>query len=238
MMKKFFRSEDGIAVTEYGLLIALVAIALILPQEKNEAEDLFKKMEEKLAKAKTVQLKLSGEMQPMKLGLTGELLFDEAGKLRMELEGKAGPDLMKALMLSDGKKLRLESNDKKDPKQFEVPETLGKLARACFARAGFVGTLDALDNDRDVKLEPDAQFAPKEFKLGAKEKVGEREAQAVDYKLAKEGHPESVVTVWIDKETLLPLKRTVKMGGMALTETYSGLKLDEKIDAAKFELPK
>ena len=28
-MRKFFRSEDGIAVTEYGLLIALVAIALI-----------------------------------------------------------------------------------------------------------------------------------------------------------------------------------------------------------------
>ena len=28
-MKKFLRSEDAIAVTEYGLLIALVAIALI-----------------------------------------------------------------------------------------------------------------------------------------------------------------------------------------------------------------
>lgn len=28
-MKKFFSSEEGIAVTEYGLLIALVAIALI-----------------------------------------------------------------------------------------------------------------------------------------------------------------------------------------------------------------
>jgi pilus assembly protein Flp/PilA len=28
-VKKFIRSEDGIAVTEYGLLIALVAIALI-----------------------------------------------------------------------------------------------------------------------------------------------------------------------------------------------------------------
>lgn len=28
-MRKFFRSEEGIAVTEYGLLIALVAIALI-----------------------------------------------------------------------------------------------------------------------------------------------------------------------------------------------------------------
>ena len=28
-MKRFLRSEDGIAVTEYGLLIALVAIALI-----------------------------------------------------------------------------------------------------------------------------------------------------------------------------------------------------------------
>lgn len=219
-------------------LLALVAIALVLPQEKNEAEELFKKMEGKLANAKTIQLKLSGEMQPMKLALTGELLFDEAGKMRMELEGKSGPDLLKALMLSDGKNLRLESSDKKDPKSFEVPETLGKLARACFARAGFVGTLDALDNDRDVKLEPDAQFAPKGFKLGAKEKVGEREAQAVDYTMAKAGHPESAVTVWIDKETLLPLKRTVKMGGMSLTENYSGVKLDEKLDAAKFVLPK
>lgn len=28
-IRKFLRSEDGIAVTEYGLLIALVAIALI-----------------------------------------------------------------------------------------------------------------------------------------------------------------------------------------------------------------
>jgi Flp pilus assembly pilin Flp len=28
-MKKFLRSEEGIAVTEYGLLIALIAIALI-----------------------------------------------------------------------------------------------------------------------------------------------------------------------------------------------------------------
>jgi pilus assembly protein Flp/PilA len=28
-MKKFLRAEEGIAVTEYGLLIALVAIALI-----------------------------------------------------------------------------------------------------------------------------------------------------------------------------------------------------------------
>ena len=28
-MKRFLRSEDGIAVTEYGLLVALVAIALI-----------------------------------------------------------------------------------------------------------------------------------------------------------------------------------------------------------------
>jgi len=28
-IQKFVRSEDGIAVTEYGLLIALVAIALI-----------------------------------------------------------------------------------------------------------------------------------------------------------------------------------------------------------------
>jgi outer membrane lipoprotein-sorting protein len=48
------------------------------------------------------------------------------------------------------------------------------------------------------------------------------------------------VTLWIDAKTLLPLKRTVvtKRDVVHLTETYRDFKLDPKVDAKAFELPK
>ena len=49
-------------------------------------------------------------------------------------------------------------------------------------------------------------------------------------------------TVWVDAKTHLPLKRllTAKVGDQELkvTETYSKVVVDEKIDAQTFELPK
>ena len=48
--------------------------------------------------------------------------------------------------------------------------------------------------------------------------------------------------LWIDPETYLPVKREMrgfhKKEKLAYSETCSDLKLDEKIDAAKFERPK
>ena len=219
-------------------LLALVAVALLLPQEKNEAEALFKKMEEKIAKSKTFQLKFSGELQPAKMAVTGHLLSDEGNRMRLDLEGKVEGQTHTATMISDGKKLRFKSSDKPEPKVLDVPETFGPLSRACISRGGFFGMLDSLDNEEGLKAKADDHFLPSAFKLGAKEKVGDREAQAVDYRLVKENHPETQVTIWIDTQTNLPLKRSLKMGDMSLTETYSDCKVDEKLDAAKFELPK
>jgi outer membrane lipoprotein-sorting protein len=218
-------------------LLALVVAALLLPQEKNEAETLFKKMEEKITKAATVRLKMTGGVEAMKLTLSGDLLLGEGSNMRIDLEGKTGDKSMTAGLVTDGKRLRLEATGQ-EPKSFDVADKLGPMYRTTLARGGLQGTLDSFDGETGVKGDPADQFVASGFKMGAKEKVGAREAQAVDYKLEKKGQSASEATVWIDLETHLPLKRTAKMGDMTLSETYAEFKLDEKIDPAKFELPK
>jgi outer membrane lipoprotein-sorting protein len=78
------------------------------------------------------------------------------------------------------------------------------------------------------------------------EKVGERAAQKIKFTrtiTAKEGAAGVVehVTLWIDKETGLPLQREwvtdTRDDPQPVRETYSDVVLDGKIDSKKFDLP-
>jgi len=215
--------------------LLLITAALLVPQEKNEAEELFKKMEEKIEKAKSVQVKLRGTVDDMEL--SGALWLDEGGKVRIDLEGKSSRGSMTAAAISDGKKARLDSSDRPAPRRFDVPETFDRLIRTSAARAGFVSSFEFFEGGERVKADPETAFVAKAFKLGVKEIVGDRDCQAVDYMVSRRGKDASV-TVWIDTGTFLPLKRVLKADTKTLTETYAAFKLDEKIDPAKFEFPK
>jgi outer membrane lipoprotein-sorting protein len=218
------------------LLFALAAL-LIVPQEKDDAESLFKKMEEKIVKAKSLRSKLAGEMEEAKFKLTGDLLLDEGSKVRIDVQGKGEGDEKKALVISDGKKLYMKSNDSDTAQGFDAPETFGKLIRIAFARAGFLSAFEFCDSENRAKTGPETAYTMTGLKLGSKEKVGDRDAQAVTYTVTRKGR-DAAATVWIDTATLLPLKRVLKMDGMTLSESYSDLKVDEKIEAARFEIPK
>lgn len=215
----------------------LTAVALLLAQEKNDAEELFRKMEEKISKAATVGVKVTCGIEAMKFSLTGELLLGESGKIRVELEGKMQDKTMKGLLIGDGKQLRLESSEK-PAKSFEEPEMAAEPPRSTLVRSGFQGVIDAFDDKSGVSKKGKEPSTLSGFAMGAKEKVGEREGQAVTYKIDWKGYPPAETTVWIDTQTHLPLKRSTKAGGVVLTESYGEFKLDEKIDPAKFELPK
>jgi hypothetical protein len=92
------------------------------------------------------------------------------------------------------------------------------------------------------EIKPGEVFVPTDFKLGKKEKVGEHEAQAVEYTFKPPFGEMPSVVVWIDLKTQLPLKRAVteKTGNQKRTyiETFTKLNLDGKIDPKQFELPK
>ena len=75
-----------------------------------------------------------------------------------------------------------------------------------------------------------------------KEKVGEQEAQVVRYNLFLRGKVKLSVRVWLDAETKLPLKRVTTIPGkgaqITVTETFTRLTLNPKIEPKAFELPK
>jgi outer membrane lipoprotein-sorting protein len=93
--------------------------------------------------------------------------------------------------------------------------------------------------EKEFDLDKDAPV--KDFKLGAKEKIGDKTTQVVTYQLDFDG-TSAKMSVWIDTKTQLPLKRVVAVdqGGQMfrITETYSTFAIDPKLDSKLFEIPK
>jgi hypothetical protein len=94
-------------------------------------------------------------------------------------------------------------------------------------------------------LVPQRDCAPFRFQLlsfeaGTVEKVGGRDANVVTYAVAGLPAADWNVTLWIDTETGLPLKRVVDpLGGESfrITETYQ-ITLNRKVGAGDFQLPR
>ena len=77
------------------------------------------------------------------------------------------------------------------------------------------------------------------FELGGGEKIDERQAKIIRYGLGKrDGLDTEKITLWIDAQTLLPLKRSFTVEKAPVTELYQQFKLDPPIAADAFKLPK
>jgi outer membrane lipoprotein-sorting protein len=254
-------------------LILLVTLAALLAasgpalggDEKasndEEARRLFQRMEDHLASIKTLRcdltMKFEGSGEPgapnLSRELVGSLALAEGNRVRLELKKKTAdasdlPGVPFWLIISDGtRELHQDSGTPKPLIHDKVPESLGADALTLLARSGlYLSTLplppvEAADNkDR---------FPVSEFKLGPKEKIGNRDAQRLDYRFDVKGQKQPSgedaplrASVWIDSKTTLPLKRefTWRFMGvpvMAVTESYEHSVTDEKLDAKEFEVP-
>jgi hypothetical protein len=105
----------------------------------------------------------------------------------------------------------------------------------------------ALSVERPFRLYDALSVRSYAFKLGAAEKVGEREAKVVRYRFGKGGgdRGDQEIILWVDAKTLLPLKRVFDLrrnrgvvSGIIITERYNEFTLDPKIGAKAFGLPK
>ncbi|HZN61977.1 MAG TPA: hypothetical protein VFC90_06185 [Planctomycetota bacterium] len=225
-------------------LIAILIVATTAPaQEKNEAEELFKKMEEKFTQAKTLQLswKMAAPVKEGEITAEGALVLGEGNKARLDVAAKLPGVDQKDLFVSDGTQLRSVGSRSST---VETPGTFNKTILGCLARGGPVYALTVINmNFYSKESDPSKLITLSAFAMGKKERVGEREAQGIEFKATFEpaNRQKSTVKLWIDCETGLPVKRVFVVNEMnqeiVSTETYSGFKLDEKIDASKFELP-
>ncbi|HEU4338796.1 MAG TPA: hypothetical protein VFS19_01905 [Planctomycetota bacterium] len=230
-------------------LLALFAAILLPPQEKNEAEELYKKMEEKIVNAKTFQVKCRGKLASGNVDLigrdtlwSGQLIVDEENRIRLDMEEETRPifdgKTVKSFTSNGSKAVFVKATTERKEVRFDTPPTVGRLIRARFARFGFRSAIGSSETEANAKEDPGSEFPASDFKLGRKETVRDRECQAVEYTLTRKDKRTSSVTVWIDVATFEPLKRMTITVNSGSGETCAEFKFDEKIDAAKFEVPK
>ncbi|MCI0538695.1 MAG: sigma-70 family RNA polymerase sigma factor [Verrucomicrobiales bacterium] len=209
-------------------------------QDRNEAEELFRQMEEKLSRTRTLECVFEGKVQP-KGSLKGSLAFAEGNKVRVEYSLEIEVDRqVKCTVVSDGAKVVKVLNGK-EPEQVFVPSTKDVPLNPQSHREIILKSFTLAGGSTVLELPLD-QLKASGFKLGKKEKLDDRDTQIIEYEISLDGVSISTA-VWLDAKTILPIKRVAsidKAAGdkYAVTETYTNITLNKNIDAKKFELPK
>ncbi len=232
------------------MLVELVILFALHADDKNEAEQLFRKMETKLASAKSLECTFKLEFDPAGGKGEGSLALADGNKSRVEATCEDdGKKKTSFALISDGEKT-VWSQDGSATK-VPTPKWLNDRYRASLPRAGVVTSLGVVlaplnpnaeqPKIKEFKAEDEVKVSDFEF-FRRKEKVGDQEAQVVLYKLHIKAVKEPLlVLVWIDVKTNLPLKRSINGTGddrWCVLETYTKWTIDEKIDPKKFEVPK
>jgi len=228
--------------------ILAAIVLMLLPQEKIEAEELLKKSSEKLAAAKSFQCK----SQLIVHGPIGDLTMEHTfrcasgNKLFLEVRGKLRNKDFQCRIVSDGAKLCVEQDGKRTDS--ETPEDLNKTVLTMIPRVSLMGAVTSMACPVPGDGKPLESVEYSDFKMGKAEKSGDRELYRIEYKVTQvkptrlTQSVETPCTLWIDSKTLLPVQRDMKVklgnGDHIFRETFSEMKVDEKIDPAKFELPK
>jgi outer membrane lipoprotein-sorting protein len=214
----------------------------LVPAQGNEAEKLFRAMEERIKAARAVQFTFEAEMKGRGKGeeakLKGSVLFTKDNKARLKMSGNEMGKEMTIEMISDGKRMKMA----------ESPETIAKADEER-TRTDLHSLLSAAVSGPGLLLTygdfspgpPAPTYRLVNFKAGAAEKVGGREAKVVTCDAVLLGDT-CQVTLWIDAETLLPLKRLIVYAGNhgkpgRITEICN-FDLNPKVDAGAFALPK
>lgn len=193
----------------------------------------------------------------------GVLLLTKDNKVRLKIIGvdPLDEDFAGRKMVSNGKQMKLGGTDNgvhsfDQAKPIPTPQYLHGLLSTTVSRIGVTSGSMILFFAPGPELTPvflrpelaerkvlDADewnMGAWDFKAGGPARVGGRDATMVSYRIGpKEDRNSIPVTLWIDAKTLLPLKSVTILrswGGSHVTELYTEIKLDPKIDAAAFNL--
>ena len=162
--------------------------------------------------------------------IKGTMILAADNRVRADLVGEGfRKDKVRLVMVCYGKRRRTTGGG--ISKTRSVNKDYARSIRQSIARGG-VAMVILQKIERNL---PD-KYRPSDFKLGSKEKLGDRLAQILTFKLSNKLEDYSV-TVWIDLETKLPLKRQMSVVGQGrtarITETTS-FTINPTVDDAAF----
>lgn len=240
--------------------LAVGVLPAALAQDK-EAEKLFRHMDKRIKGAKALAIDFTYEFN----GKTakGSLLLTQEDKAQLRVRGHYYPGVQgkpRFELVSDGTRFRTKGakigvasngipyiDPEEEATVGETGKGFHKMCAVVLSRGGvgyFFYTLPYwIQGDGGIDPDtPESKMTVHDFKASGTEKVGKRQARVVRYHFGKGGKGDAEVTLWIDAETGLPLKRVffnptgVFVG--RFTETYPAFNLNPKIDGKAFELSK
>jgi outer membrane lipoprotein-sorting protein len=225
--------------------LLFVPIVLAALGQGDDPAKIMKAMEDKIAKATTVQTDFDAKIESGKGNGTmkGTATVGTGGKARLDGDLEfAGMDL-KLKMVSDGTKLSTTVSGMQVEAK-DTPKHMRALMTVLLARAGIgVMLLAPKEKKNDDQEDPLEAVKLTDLKKVKTEKVGDRNAVVIEFKLAIKDQKATIAgSVWVDTQTNLPLKRVLRAetGGetATVTETYSNFRINPKIEDKIFELPK
>ena len=175
------------------------------------------------------------------------MFLQEGNKARIEIDYGTQHLPLPPTIVSNGTKWKGIAPGVDLP-ELDTPRNLNRICTLVVTRGGISALVrwlrSPMRKEGEEEPDPETWLRVSEIKMGDKEKINERSAQAIHYQL-KVGNikpSETKVTLWLDVETHLPVKRVfVSTQGdeeSTATETFHDLKLNEKVAPTKFELGK
>jgi hypothetical protein len=223
----------------FALLALLPALAA--QGGKNEAEKLFRDLEKRVAAAKTLRVALTAKLfeNDKQAGkFKGSLRLGEGNKARIDLTGEVLEMAVEMKVVAGGGKLKTTVYPAVKATESPLPKKFAATVRTGLNCLGLTASLLLAERAADPRKEarePDLEktLRVSGFKLGKETRVGGRAARVLEYKVTLEGGKVTATgTIWLDAQTLLPLKRELSAERQGLTnrivETYSEFKLAPK----------
>jgi hypothetical protein len=191
-----------------GWLTALAVLCAVVPScaKDKYAEKVYRAMEKQILSAKSLHWAFDGELEMLSRKGTakGAITFAQGNKARMELVTENPDKSEKVLFITDGKSQYKKQNDNQGRVK-PLPNNVEQLDKALPGLATRLGLFSTsliaepgIKSEEDFDLDRDLPV--KNFKLGAEEMIGKRNAQIVNYEIGRET-PVITVSVWIDMQT-------------------------------------
>jgi outer membrane lipoprotein-sorting protein len=223
--------------------LAAIGCVVLVPaaRAQDAAQKLYEAMEQKVAKAKVQKFDFTVDAsEGGGLKVKGAFILATGNRLKLTFEGTEGKEVIKGMLLSDGKTMLMQAEiqGKPEMKTKPVPDKLYDIIIRWLPRGGLFPAMENVDrtNPKDagtIKLS--------DFKSAGQEKVDGQGANVITYTLTPPDGKEPVTCkLWLDAKTNLPLKRTLDdgKGKFRVDETYRGWELEPKLPEGTFTLPK
>jgi outer membrane lipoprotein-sorting protein len=231
--------------------IVLITGALVpsLTTAQDSDQKIYQSMEEKIANAKTHKVTFEVDESYGKYKTSGELILGSHGQLKLTSEvterktAFTNSKHRNNIVVSDGKsimfrtqadarELRANSDKETDEKSWTL------LVNGLKRNSLYSAIASVLRVPRSTLID-----APSNFTDLGKEMVEGHNATVVGYTLAQKDQPRFACKIWINPDTMLPLKRTIeaKKDGVLtvrVVETYKKWELNPKLQDSDFVLPK